>query len=263
MQKKQPGSAGNEPAYPIASVDNALRLLLLLRQQPRIRLMEASAHLGVAHSTAHRLLAMLAYHDFVRQENGQRSYVAGPALVEIGLAAVRNMDLRNIAREVLEELAGTFDETVHLSQLEGTSVRYLDAIESKKALRVASRTGTTLFANCTASGKAMLARLDDSEVKALFSGHGPLPASTGRSITARWKLLDELAGVRQRGYAVNDQESEEGVASIAAAVHNEGGAALGALSVSAPVSRVDEARIAEIGSGLREAADGLMELLQP
>lgn len=263
MQKKQSGSAGNEPAYPIASVDNALRLLLLLRQQPRIRLMEASAHLGVAHSTAHRLLAMLAYHDFVRQENGQRSYVAGPALVEIGLAAVRNMDLRNIARPVMEELAGTFDETVHLSHLEGTSVRYLDAIESKKALRVASRTGTTLFANCTASGKAMLARLDDSEVETLFGGPGPLPASTGRSITARWKLLDELVGVRQRGYAVNDQESEEGVASIAAAVHNEGGAALGALSVSTPVSRVDEARIAEIGSRLREAADSLIELLQP
>ena len=80
MQKPQPARAtvkatvkaglepGQEPAYPIASVNNALRLLLLFRGQPRVRLSEASEHLGVAHSTAHRLLAMLAYHGFVRQE---------------------------------------------------------------------------------------------------------------------------------------------------------------------------------------------------
>jgi DNA-binding IclR family transcriptional regulator len=77
------------PAYPIASVDNALRLLMLFRDTPRVRLSEASEHLGVAHSTAHRLMAMLAYHGFVRQEPGSRAYLAGPALVEIGLAAVR------------------------------------------------------------------------------------------------------------------------------------------------------------------------------
>ena len=78
---------GQPPAYPIASVDHALRLLMLFRDRPRVRLSEASEYLGVAHSTAHRLMAMLAYHGFVRQEPGSRAYLAGPALVEIGLAA--------------------------------------------------------------------------------------------------------------------------------------------------------------------------------
>src|SRR5215475_12021196 len=77
------------PAYPIASVDKALRLLMLFREQTTVRLSEASAHLGVAHSTAHRLLAMLAYHGFVRQERDTKAYVAGPALIEVGLAVVR------------------------------------------------------------------------------------------------------------------------------------------------------------------------------
>jgi hypothetical protein len=161
VQKAHPVRGAERPAYPIASVDKALRLLMLFREQTRVRLSEASEHLGVAHSTAHRLLAMLAYHGFVRQERDSRAYVAGPALVEIGLAAIRQMDIRLHARPVLEDLAASFAETAHLAVLEGASVRYLDAVESSRALRVAARTGATLPANCTASGKAMLAVLPE------------------------------------------------------------------------------------------------------
>ena len=144
-------------------MNNALRLLLLFRSQPRVRLSEASEHLGVAHSTAHRLLAMLAYHGFVRQEQDSRAYVTGPALVEIGLAAVSQLDIRRHARPALERLAGSLGETVHLAVLEG-SVRALtlDAVESSRALRVAARTGAASAANCTASGKALLAELPDT-----------------------------------------------------------------------------------------------------
>ena len=131
------------PAYPIASVDNALRLLVLLRDRPRVRLSEASEYLGVAHSTAHRLMAMLAFHGFVRQEPDSRAYVAGPVLTEIGLAAVRELDIRMHARPALEQLAAALGETAHLAVLEGDSVRYLDAVESPRALRVAARTSTT------------------------------------------------------------------------------------------------------------------------
>src|SRR5882757_8718143 len=201
--------ASSQPAYPIASVDNALRLLVLFRDRPRVRLSEASEYLGVAHSTAHRLMAMLAFHGFVRQEADSRAYVAGPVLTEIGLAAVRELDIRLHARPALEQLAASLGETVHLAVLEGDSVRYLDAVESPRALRVAARTGTTLAANCTASGKALLAELPDAEVAAL----------TGRSITTIPQLLAELVWVREQGCAVNVEESEEGVASVAVAVH--------------------------------------------
>ncbi len=201
------------PAYPIASVDNALRLLVLFRDRPRVRLSEASEYLGVAHSTAHRLMAMLAFHGFVRQEADSRAYVAGPVLTEIGLAAVRELDIRLHARPALEQLAAALGETVHLAVLEGDSVRYLDAVESPRALRVAARTGTTLAANCTASGKALLAELPDAQVTVLFGGSaGPgLTALTGRSITtlsaaagragpgARAGLRGERRGERGRG----------------------------------------------------------------
>ncbi|MEJ7773134.1 MAG: helix-turn-helix domain-containing protein, partial [Geodermatophilaceae bacterium] len=142
-----------EPTYPITSVGNALRLLLLFRERKAIRLSDASDYLGVANSTAHRLLAMLVHHEFVEQDPGQRTYIAGPALVEIGLAAVRGMDLRTSARPILEELAARSGETALLSRLEGDTVVCLDSIESKKALRVATQAQLTLPAHCTASGK--------------------------------------------------------------------------------------------------------------
>jgi len=237
VQKRQPGE---EPAYPIASVNNALRLLMLFRDQPRVRLSEASEHLGVAHSTAHRLLAMLAYHGFVRQERDSRAYVAGPALVEIGLAAVRQLDIRRHARPVLEHLAGALGETAHLAVLEGSNVRYLDAVESSRALRVASRTGSVLAASCTASGKALLAELPDAEVSALFADESALPRLTARSIASRSGLLAELRQVREAGCAVNREESEEGVASVAVTVRGPRRVPVAALTVSAPVSRMTE-----------------------
>ena len=255
MQKRQSAAEpGREPAYPIASVDNALRLLMLFRGEPRVRLSDASEHLGVAHSTAHRLMAMLAYHGFVRQEPDSRAYVAGPALVEIGLAAVRQLDIRRHARPVLEGLAGSLGETVHLAVLEGGNVRYLDAVESARALRVAARTGSALAANCTASGKALLAALPDQELTVLLRGRKPLTALTTRSITARSRLLAELRDVRARGYAVNLEESEEGVASVAVAVRGPQQDPVAALVVSAPVSRMTAAEARRVAAELLDRA---------
>ncbi|HEU5417742.1 MAG TPA: IclR family transcriptional regulator [Streptosporangiaceae bacterium] len=235
-------------------MDNALRLLMLFRGQPRVRLSDASRHLDVAHSTAHRLMAMLAYHGFVRQEPESRAYVAGPALVEIGLAAIRRFDIRRHARPDLEELASSLGETVHLAVLEGGSVRYLDAVESSRALRVASRTGSALAANCTASGKALLAALPDAEVAARLAGQQTLTALTGRSITTLSRLLAELTQVRDRGYAINVEESEEGVASVAVAVRDPQQGPVAALVVSAPVSRMTDDSAARIAAELREHA---------
>jgi len=266
QKERVPEQTGRRPAYPITSVDNALRLLGLFREREKVRLSDAREHLGVAHSTAHRLLAMLAYHGFVQQDRDSRVYLPGPALVEIGLAAVRHMDIRRHARPVLEELAGRYGETVHLSVLEAGKVRYLDAVESSRALRVAARTGTALAANCTASGKAMLAALPAPELAALFPdgpGAPELPALTGHSITSRGQLENELAAVRERGFALNREESEDGVASVAVAVLDGRRAPVAALSVSAPVSRLPDRLAGEIAAQLRVGAQRLAGLAGP
>jgi DNA-binding IclR family transcriptional regulator len=233
-------AAGREaPRYPIESVNNVLRLVLMLRKQPQIRLTEASAALGVAPSTAHRLLAMLEHHDFVRNDEDLRAYVVGRALSEIGLAVVRKIDIRRIARPVMQNLQKITHETLHLAALDRDGVFYLAAIESDRALRVASRVGRTLPAHTTSVGKVLLAEMDEERILALYPGE-QLPASTEQSIRSRTALLKELVEVRKVGYATNRAESEDGVGSVAVAIPGgEVGGRLMALSVAAPLARFD------------------------
>jgi IclR family acetate operon transcriptional repressor len=254
--KATAGSTGTgppRPQYPIESVDNALRLLLMFADRGEIRLSEAREALGVAQSTAHRLMAMLAYHDFVRQDPGSRAYRAGPALIDVGLSVVRAMDIRAIARPFLEDLMQQVGETVHLATLEGPGARFLDAVESEHALRVAGRTGRVLPAHATSVGKAMLAALPDAEIDRIYPSE-TLPAQTTRTITAKSALRTELARVRKRGYASNAGESEDGVSSIGVAVVNSSGRPVAAVSVAAPVSRMSAAMARQAAVPLAETA---------
>ena len=246
MQKSRPESETG-PAYPIASVNNALLLLLLFREQPRVRLTDACKYLGVAHSTAHRLLAMLAHHGFVQQEPVTRAYIAGPALVEVGLAVVGSLNVREQARPVMEELAVETGETVHLGVLEGDQVRYVEAVESERALRVVARTGTLVPAHCKSLGKALLGQLTDQQVAALYPESAePFSARTEKSITTQAKLIKEISRTRSRGYAVNAGETEDDVGSVAIAFRDFAGRPA-AIAVAAPMSRLTTARISHIG----------------
>lgn len=244
-------SASDIPRYRIASVDNALRLLLMLRDEGEIRLSTAAEVLGVANSTAHRLLAMLAHHGFVRQDLVTRGYVAGPALYDVGLAVVRRMDVRQTLRPLLEEVAEQTRETVHLGVLEGTEVRYVDAIESPRALRVAGRTGMVLPAHCSSVGKALLARLDPGEVATRYPAE-ELDQVTERSLSTRAALERELSRVRRAGFAVNTEESEAGVLAVAVVVEDGSGRPLGAIGCAVPASRMTRKALAELGATLRD-----------
>ena len=115
--------------------------MLLFAEQPRIRLTDASSYLGVASSTAHRLLAMLQCRGFVRQELPSRASVPGGALGTIAAAVVKQPNVPALARPVLERLNRELAETIHLGRFDGDQVRYLDSIESGQAVRVASRVG--------------------------------------------------------------------------------------------------------------------------
>jgi DNA-binding IclR family transcriptional regulator len=247
------------PQYPIESVDNALRLLLLFGEQQSVRLTEASRYLGIASSTAHRLLAMLLYHGFVRQDHVTKTYGPGPALTGVAFSVIARLDLSGTARPVMQRLNDEFDESIHLAVLEGAQVRFVEAIESRRAVRVASRLGRSLPAHCTSIGKAMLAELDAAELDRLFPGDD-LPQMTGRSIADGKSLRRELAGVRRRGYATNREESEEGVASVAVAVPSQMPGMRTAISISAPISRLSASTSKHMARSLQDAAEELGQL---
>lgn len=250
---------GSTPQYPIDSVDNALKVLLLMGHQPQLRLTDVSHYLGVATSTAHRLLAMLQYRGFVRQDAATRSYVPGPSLDGVALSILRRLDVRTQARPVLEKLNAELRETVHLGRLEGDQVHFIESLESTRALRVGGRLGRSVPAHCTSNGKAMLATLSDDEVRALYP-HEELERLTPHSVATRTDLLSQLASVRAAGYATSHEESEEGVASIAVAL---AGARRPphAVTVSGPVTRLDEARWSAMLDAVRAATREIDDLL--
>lgn len=244
----------SRPQYPIASVDNALRLILLLGEHPEIRLTEASAYLGVASSTAHRLLAMLQYRGFVRQDPRSKVYQSGAALTNVAFSVLSRLDVRTQARPILERLNAELEETIHLGMLEGSTVRFVDAIESPRAVRVASRMGKSMLAHCTSTGRAIMAELSESEVFRLYPSE-TLLQMTPNSLSSRDELLEELNKVRQRGYATNREESEEGVSSVSVAVKSQSISSRFAVNVSAPVGRMTPSRVREIGVVLQGAAE--------
>ena len=233
MSKPSPVAA---PKYPIESVDNALRLILALRETPLLSVQQASSELGVAPSTAHRILAMLRHRGFVEQDPDTRGYRAGPTLVEVGLSALRDLDIRRDARPDLERLVAELDETAHLTVLRGTRVLFIDGIESSRVLRAAARIGHSLPAHATASGNAMLAALPDEVLLERYP-HERLEGVTKRTVTSRRSLLRRLAEIRERGYAVNDGESEDDVVAVAAAIRTREGASRGAITVAGPATR--------------------------
>lgn len=246
------------PQYPIGSVDRALKLILLFAQQPQVRLTDAATHLEVASSTAHRLLAMLQYRGFVRQDPVSKAYHPGPALLSVALSVFNRIDIEAAASPVLHRVSEQLRESVHLGMLEGAQVRFIAAAEGPTAVRVASRLGRTMPAHCTSTGMALLARLSDADLAHLYPVE-ELQRVTAHSVGTRAELRNELRRIRHQGYAVNREGSEEGVASVAVPIPTRAPGVLLALNAAAPVHRLNSSQYRAVAAVLVEAAKEIGE----
>jgi IclR family transcriptional regulator, acetate operon repressor len=225
----------NKPPYAIESVDNALRILQALRDSGQVRVSDVAAELGIARSTAHRLLAMLVYRDFAVQAE-DRSYRPGPAIAAEPLRGEPAQRLRQVMRPHMEALCDQVAETINLVVRLGTQTRFLHTVESAQVLRVGDRQGTVLPAWKTSGGKALLAELTDAQLTALLRGANGRPPE-GMTAAERRSLVVELRLIRDQGYAENIEESESGVCAIGLCVRDKAGDPVAALSVSAPSVR--------------------------
>ncbi|MEH0109523.1 IclR family transcriptional regulator [Tersicoccus sp. MR15.9] len=226
------------PAYALTSVDNTLRLLQLLRDTGRLRLKDAAEELGIAPSTAHRLMAMLVYRGFAVQDEGRR-YQPGPALGVGPVTSSRNRQLRTLCAPFMETLCEDTGETVNLSVRVGTRSRFLFTVESGNVLRVGDRRGAVLPAHRTSGGKVLLAELDDDAVRRLFTS--PVAETGGDALGEAdlSALLHELGQIREQGFAANIDATESGVSALGVALRGPSGRAVAALSISAPTFRSD------------------------
>jgi len=240
-----------EPALPYAveSVINAARILLMLRSSTELHVGAVAEELGVARSTAHRLLTTLQSQGLLYQPAARRAYSPGPALVELGARVVGAMDLRDQARPVLEQLTQETGETTHLLILRGEEVVFVDGVEGRHAIRAATRIGAFELAHVSAAGKVLLAELPPEELHRRYPRE-ELEGGTDNAMRTRSALEAELAETRERGYAVNLSESEVGLCAVSVPIRDAGGMAIGAISVSGPAGRVAD-RVPEIAESLR------------
>ena len=234
----------DRPIGLIGAADNVLRLLRMFQERAHIRGSEVSRDMGISRSTASRLLATLQYHGFVEQDVLSRGYRAGPALVDIGLAALRGIDseFAAAARDALITLKAETNETAHLAILRDITVAYIDGVESDQMVRTGSRVGWTLPAHATAAGKAILAAMPDHEVRALYTGTDS-PLTKGQLDA----LMRDIEQTRSRGYGVNVGDTEPGLGAVGVALLTRRQPRM-ALIVTAPLSRVDDAWLVTVGA---------------
>jgi DNA-binding IclR family transcriptional regulator len=238
----------------LSSVATALQLLKSFsEEQVEIGISALARRLGVAKSTAHRLAATLVSEGMLEQDPETEKYRLGIALFRLGALVRRRMDVSNQARPYLYELREKTNETVHLAILDGTEIMYVYNLESTQAIRMRSDIGVRKPAYCTAEGQAILAFRPPEVIDQVIQ-RGLLPL-TPQTITDPAKLLKALSVVRQRGCAIEDEESEIGMRSISAPIRNDAGEVVASVGVAGPATRLSKKAIAAFVPHVIETAD--------
>jgi len=230
----------------VKPVHNAIRILEILGHEQSMGVTQISKHLQMPKSSVHDILSTLHNDGLVEKDCERNHYSLGLRLFELGNMARANLELRRISIPFLRSLNEVLDETVHLTILDGWQVLYVECFESAKQLRTYSVIGVRAPLHCTAVGKAILAFFTDKQVDRMIKAMG-LARFTENTITDRERLDREMNAIRQRGYAVDNAEHEEGVRCIGAPIHNHEAAVMASISVSGPSQRMTPERDEEVG----------------
>ncbi|MEV8516260.1 IclR family transcriptional regulator [Dactylosporangium sp. NPDC051484] len=217
---------------------------------------ELARRLDIPKSSTINLIGVLQSLGVVHRRDG--GLVLGSHLVELGAGYLRSVDLVQEFRDLCREDETLADHTMQLAMLgSGFEVLYVSRRLGKQSVRLTSEVGLSIPANCTATGKAMLARLPDADIRARVPGHGQWRALTARSITDPQAFFEELARVRNRGFAIDDEEAAEGLCCVSAALSTRrGGRGDGLAAVSVSVSKPNATfeRISALGAAVRRVA---------
>ncbi len=204
--------------------------------------------------TIHRLLRTLVERGYMRQLPNRR-YALGFRLVPLGVAA--NATVGATAQSILSELVEELGETANLAILSGDYAEYVAQAPSRHAMRMFTEVGRRVEMHSTGVGKAILAQLDDRQVHAIVGRVG-LPGYTSHTIVTESALVEALGSIRERGYALDEQERDTGVRCVAVPVSAGPGSWM-AVSISGPVTRMSDDLVARAVPLLRAAAERLVD----
>jgi IclR family transcriptional regulator, acetate operon repressor len=236
----------NKPAYPLQSVDSALRLAQMLQASGPIRLSDVAAEFEIGVSTAHRLLSALVYRGFAEQLPDRR-YGPGMALRPMPVLDATVSELRERSQLAMANLVEAVGESVNLVVLADMEVYFVATVECARVLRVGERTGQRLPAHLTSGGKAILSRMADSEIDRY--------RNIGAAHFARLKR--ELLFARRDGYASNHQETERGLTAIGVAFEPLPRSVSAAVCIAMPTVRFRRTMLKRYVAALRDTAHAI------
>jgi DNA-binding IclR family transcriptional regulator len=199
------------------------------------------------------LLASLSHRGFLAQDERTGKYRLGLKLFELGSLVADSLDIRRVGHPAMVDLMKYSGETTHLVVLEGTDVVFVDKVETDNPFRMVSQIGRRLPARFSGSGKALLAELPDDELCCRF-----VPTLKTSELG---QLLAQLAQVRERGWAMDDEETQAGLRCVGTVVRDHHGVALAGLSISGPIVRIGDDRVPELVRLLCSTADSISRSL--
>jgi DNA-binding IclR family transcriptional regulator len=248
----EPPPRPERSVYDVAVLQKALDVLEIVADGPELGLSELSERSGASKASNYRILSTLESRGFLVKDPATRKYSPGPRLIAVAYGVIGRVDVVGMARPALEAVRAEFDETVNLGVLVDNQVLYVDILESAQALRMAARPGAKDPLHSTALGKAILSAMSTEDARSILKTYRRT-AMTPHTLTSLEALVTELAVIRARGYAIDNEENELGSRCVAVPLLGRAGEIVGAISVSGPAVRVTDEGAARIGVRLLAA----------
>ncbi|MEQ8356363.1 MAG: IclR family transcriptional regulator C-terminal domain-containing protein [Kiloniellaceae bacterium] len=242
----------------VQSLGRALSILERLADADGMTLTDLSQSVGLAPSTTHRLLTTLQQRRFADFDEEYGVWVIGVGAFNVGNAFLRNRRIVTLGRPVMRRLMEEVGETVNLAVEDKDELVYITQFESHAPMRAFFRPGRRAPMHASAVGKAMLAEMDEAALTSLLQSKG-MPRFTDKTFVDPVALRADLLRIRERGWAVDDEEHTIGMRCVAATIHNEHAEVIAGVSVSGPSVRVTETRLGELGARVVQAANAITE----
>jgi DNA-binding IclR family transcriptional regulator len=238
-----------KPNNLVQTIERVSLILEMVGQNPQgMSIRDLSSGLSLPKGTIHRLLSSLSYFGYIRQDPETKSYFLGLKLMELNALLGTQLDLRKVAEPVLRDLAEKTKQTAHMVILDRNEVVYIEKIETQQpagGLKMASRVGARNPMHSSAVGKVLLSYGPAEAVEAFLSEKG-LPRRTANTITTPALFRDHLQIVRRQGYAIDDEENEQGIRCLGAPIFDGKGRSVAAISVSGPAFQMTKKYVQEV-----------------